>query len=316
MDNFKNSILNFNKQLTPSALQYFRMDKIKGSHPDAIIVIGMGGSGQAGFLASDLKYEVKIPVPVLVWENYGLPKTSYKKPLFIFVSFSGNTNETLSGFSKARLKAAVCSGGQLKKLSDKAGVPLSLLPAGNLTPRQANGLMFYGIMQIVKTVFPGSKNQSLAYLKPKSFETAGKIISRQLKNKTVLIYSSPENNHLSYIWKTNLNETAKSMCFSGTFPEMTHNEIVPLEKRPKNVIAVFLENNSTPQGKRKMGITTAIMKKNGVSSIRINLSGKNNLEKTWNSIILSQWVAYHLAEAKKINPVETKLIDQIKKLTA
>lgn len=316
MDNFKKAILDFNRQLTPSALRYFRLNKLKNSKPDAIIIVGMGGSGQAGFLTADLKSELKIPAPVVIWENYGLPKTNYKKPLYIFVSFSGNTKETISGFSKAKLKAVICSGGNLKILAEKTGSPLTIIPANNLAPRQANGLLFYGIIKIIKIVYPSVKTIPLTKLNPKSLEKTGSKIAKKLKKKTVLIYSSPKNNHLSYIWKTNLNETAKTPAFAGTFPEMAHNEIVTFINRPKNLIIIFLENVSNDiQNKKKIGIVIKLLKKYGVPALRIKLNGKNELEKTWNSVILAQWVSYYLAKIKKVEPTETKLIDQIKELT-
>ncbi|MDD5431081.1 MAG: SIS domain-containing protein [Candidatus Pacebacteria bacterium] len=313
MDNFKNAILNFNKQLSPSMLRLSRLEKIKNSKPDSIIIVGMGGSGQAGFLISDLKYELGITAPVMVWENYDLPKINYKKPLFIFVSFSGNTAETLSGFSKAKLKAVVCSGGKLEQMADKSKSPIVVFSAGNLAPRQANGLMFSAIAQIIKAAFPKTKT-NFSRVNPASLEKYGKQIAAKIKNKTILVYSSPENNHLSYVWKTNLNETAKAMAFSGTFPEMVHNEIVPFENRQKNTVILFLKNWAGQAGK-KAAVVAKLLKKSGISSLEIKLSGKNNIEKTLNSVILAHWTSYCLAKIKKIDPAETKLIRQIKKLT-
>ena len=64
-DTFRKAILKFNEQLTPAALEYSNLNKLTGLKPDAIIVVGMGGSGQIGDLLAGLASELKIPVPVI-----------------------------------------------------------------------------------------------------------------------------------------------------------------------------------------------------------------------------------------------------------
>jgi glucose-6-phosphate isomerase len=48
-----------------------------GKKPDGIVVIGMGGSGLAGDLLVHFSHSLKLPVPVVVWKDYGIPKTSF-----------------------------------------------------------------------------------------------------------------------------------------------------------------------------------------------------------------------------------------------
>lgn len=316
MNKFKQAILNFNQQLATGSLMCSNLEKLKAAKPDAIIIIGMGGSGQVGDLIINLANELKIPVPIMVWKDYDLPKSAYKNPLYIFISFSGNTEETLSGFQKIQeLKAAICSGGKLKALAVKNNVPLTTFSPKDLAPRQAGGYMFYGAMQIIKSVFKNIKLPALTQIKPKLLEENGKKIAQELKGKIILLYAASKNSHLAYNWKTRLNETAKSLAFSGALPEMSHNEIVPFDKHSKNLIAVFLEDNQDhPRNKTKNDLIIKLLKNRGVKSLKINLQGKTNLEKTWNSLILADWVSYYLAKIKKVDPQETKLIDQLKKL--
>ncbi len=315
MGEFKKAIFSIYRQLAPAALKYANLNKLKDVKPDAIVIVGMGGSGQVGDLIANLAQELKIPVPVLVWKDYGLPILNYKKPLYVLISFSGNTEETLSGLKSPGLKAAVCSGGQLKNWAMKNNIPLALFSPDGLMPRQANGYMFYGAVNIIKSVFKQIKLPALTKINVQKLEKEGQKISRELKGKTILMYATSQNSYLAYNWKTRLNETAKNLSFSGTVPEMSHNEIVPFETRPKNLIAVFLKDNQDhPRNTKKIELIIKLLKNYGVKSLKIGLRGASRLEKTWNSLVLADWTSYHLAKIQKNNPRETKLIDQLKKL--
>src|SRR4030042_611941 len=67
---------------------------------DRVVVLGMGGSAIGGALARSLvQFESK--VPVIVHRDYGLPAYADVRSLVIASSYSGNTEETLSGFEAA-----------------------------------------------------------------------------------------------------------------------------------------------------------------------------------------------------------------------
>ncbi|MDP3999575.1 MAG: SIS domain-containing protein [bacterium] len=316
MDNFfRNAILKFNEQLTPMALEYSHLNKLSGLKPDAIIVVGMGGSGQIGDLLAGLAAELKIPVPIITWKSYGLPKLTFKNPLYLFVSFSGDTEETLSGFSQAKDKAVICSGGALERLAEKTKTPLAIFCGDHLAPRQAGGYMFYGAIKILKAVFKKIPVSEFTGLKPSALENTGQKIARHLTKKLILLYTDNTNDFLAYNWKTRLNETAKRFAFANTIPEMGHNEIVPFGKGGRDSIAVFLADpNAHPRVQKKIRLLEKLFKKQRIQSLKIVLFGKTRLEKTWKSLILADWVSYHLAKLNKVNPLEIKLIDRLKEL--
>ncbi len=101
---------------------------------DSVLVCGMGGSALApGILAIWLK-ENKINLPLEIHRNYGLPLRAGAKQLIVCISYSGNTEETLSAFEEAREKnlkiAAITSGGKLKELCEKYKVPFAQIASG------------------------------------------------------------------------------------------------------------------------------------------------------------------------------------------
>ena len=121
MEKFLKAIIDFPKQLKfrPSLIQKGQIQKWK---PDGIIILGMGGSALPGETIKDLIKEFNIPAPIVIWKSYGLPNHFFKNPLLIFTSFSGNTEETIDAYLKAKtynLKAIVAGGGKLEKIARK-----------------------------------------------------------------------------------------------------------------------------------------------------------------------------------------------------
>ncbi|MEM3642118.1 MAG: SIS domain-containing protein, partial [Candidatus Bathyarchaeia archaeon] len=84
--------------------------------PKAIIVAGMGGSAIGGELLKDWARNT-LPIPVEVCREYTLPALADKNTLIFIVSYSGETEETLSVLLEAvkRECMIVCisSGGTL-----------------------------------------------------------------------------------------------------------------------------------------------------------------------------------------------------------
>jgi glucose/mannose-6-phosphate isomerase len=332
MDLFLKNILEFNRQLTPEGLQSFNLKRLKRRSYDSVIIAGMGGSGLAGELLKDVREEIGLPVPVFTWKEYALPKPETfgaKKPLYIFVSFSGNTEETLSGF-KAAIKekgfklqacsiAAVTHGGELGRLAARFQIPYILFPASSLNPRQYTGRMFYSLIQILRAahLIP-LEPPAYTRLKPLRFKSEGINLAQRLRNKVVLIYTERENYGLGYIWKSKLNETAKQLAFLNIVPEMNHNELEGLVFPKVKLAALFISDASgAAKGQRlrkRIRVNFKLLRKMGIESRALKLTGKSRLEKTWNSVMLADWTAYYLAKLNRVNPAEVKIVEELKEL--
>ncbi|MFZ0965096.1 MAG: bifunctional phosphoglucose/phosphomannose isomerase, partial [Candidatus Bathyarchaeia archaeon] len=94
--------------------------------PQGIIVAGMGGSAIGGELLKDWARD-KIAVPIEVCREYSLPAYANKNTLVFVISYSGETEESLSVFLDAikRKCMTVCisSGGVLHEFAEKLNVP-------------------------------------------------------------------------------------------------------------------------------------------------------------------------------------------------
>src|SRR5438477_9852569 len=92
-----------------------------------ITVTGMGGSAIGGDLAAALLAD-ELRIPMSIHRDYGVPAYVGRDSLVIASSYSGNTEETLSGFEEARKRGsrilALTTGGALAERCKAAGLPV------------------------------------------------------------------------------------------------------------------------------------------------------------------------------------------------
>src|SRR5258706_15188010 len=97
------------------------MDLVRpGSDIRNIIITGMGGSGIGANLVESLTFG-RVPIPITVSKGYNIPQFVSPHTLFIALSYSGNTEETLAAVNKGLLKRAhiicITSGGKLLEMT-------------------------------------------------------------------------------------------------------------------------------------------------------------------------------------------------------
>lgn len=90
----------FSEQIRESFAQIKNL-KFEIKNFDTILVSGMGGSSNAGKIIQSL-LEDNYEKLFVVYNDYGLPKWVNKNTLVIVNSYSGNTEESLSGYEKAK----------------------------------------------------------------------------------------------------------------------------------------------------------------------------------------------------------------------
>src|SRR4029077_18444508 len=104
-----------------------------------ITVLGMGGSAIRGECAGALLAD-ELKVPLTVHRDYGIPGYVGRDSLVIASSFSGNTEETLSGFEAAKKRGenllAIARGGTLADEA-KAAAPAHHVRLPRPAPRRA-----------------------------------------------------------------------------------------------------------------------------------------------------------------------------------
>ncbi|MBI4095162.1 MAG: hypothetical protein HY435_03145 [Candidatus Liptonbacteria bacterium] len=252
---FKKNILGWNLQLGFSHLTTSNLRVLARARPKSIVVVGIGGSGLAGDILSSVRREIGLRIPLFIWKDYGTPgeeTAGLLRPLYVFVSFSGNTEETLSGlegFARAgKIRenvAVVTTGGKMKSLAERLRLPCVEFPAGSLTPRQATGSMFYGIVTALRAAGLGLRVPVFPRIRSARGEHPAKALARQLKKRLLLFYTDESYRPVGAIWKIKCNETAKTLAFANVVPEMNHNELVGFETLRVPASAIFFEDPGT-----------------------------------------------------------------------
>ena len=291
-----------------------------------VIICGMGGSALPGSLLQLFVRNLNFKFQnFFVHRDYNLPNFANKNSLLFAISYSGNTEETISAFKEAIAKnlkvISISSGGKLKELSKKFKTQFIEIPSG-LPPRMALGYLFSALFSalIKLKIVPDFKKEILALkekLKPEKFEKEGQEIAQFLLYKTPLIYSSSSYRELARIWKINFNENSKVPAFFNYFPELNHNEMTGVGEANKNYRKIFKaiilkEKSDNPRNKKRMKILAEIFKERGIESKILNLKGKNIFEKVFSSILLSYFSSFYLAKLQNIDPVPVKLVEEFK----
>lgn len=292
-------------------------------NPSAIILCGMGGSGISGDIIRDLSEYAGIRVPIMVHKNYGIP--IIPEAAYIFVSFSGETAETLDAFQKALKKcpkgniAVATGGGKLLEKARKNNVFLGIFNGKNLTPREGVGYTTNAVFSLLCSFIPTARDiRPLLFssIPHKQYAAFARQLARDMSGRNALIYTDNDFSSVGKAWKMYFNESGKKLTFTNIIPEANHNEIEALIKKSgKNYTAIFIENpDAGKEIKKRFAETRVLAKKAGMKVFQILLSGKSAPEKIGKGIALGAWGGFALAEKDKINPRETKIITAFKRV--
>ena len=201
---------------------------------------------------------------IFVQKDYSIPKQVKKfKPLCLFISYSGNTEETLSGISDAKVNnfdwIVISSGGKLIDMAKNEGKEYIKIPNG-LQPRAAFGYLTLAVSKIID-ISEGSNYVSQLNDVSSHLDKLSKMdeesdinklsidICESINKKTVIIYSGTDMSRVvSSRWKTQINENAKSKAFVGHLPEIHHNEILSWDAdkdgSKKNYVVIFIRDQN------------------------------------------------------------------------
>jgi glucose/mannose-6-phosphate isomerase len=343
--NMRQAILDFPKQFRAGLFAAENVELKKWRLRSPIIICGMGGSASAGdILHLWMRHEFLgiSEYEILVHRGYGLPKIERKhfedgvwEPLVITASYSGNTEETLSAYEDALKKKlpliAISTGGKLRDLAKKDGVPFVQVPATGIQPRSSFGYQFGVLVSLLKNlgVIDGARKEEVAdlelLLNPAKLEKKGREIAQKTVGTIPLLYSSGAWKELSRIIKIKFNEHAKTPAFWNYFPELNHNEMTGFASLGVNGksrtgqtanfnLLVLKDANDNPRVLKRMDLTAKILKKKGIASAVVTIEGKTILEKIFSTLLLGDWIAYYNAILRGIDPTPVEMVEEFKKL--
>ncbi|MGA9048157.1 MAG: bifunctional phosphoglucose/phosphomannose isomerase [Dehalococcoidia bacterium] len=306
------------------------------SDVDKVVILGMGGSAIGGDLLKALTASLSRPA-VYVHRDYGLPAFVDEKTLVIASSYSGNTEETLSGFTAALgtkcKKLVISTGGQLTLLARTKGVPVFVIEHVS-PPRAALGYSLLPLMAIMQNLgFTGSKAEEVKSMVTSLTELCrswqedapqeknkAKQLAISLDGKVVVVYGAGILSDVARRWKTQVNENSKAWAFFETLPELNHNAVLgyryPAWARDK-ITVVFLRCPSiNMRTQLRYKFTGELLSQSNIAYQVLDSEGADPLTQVMSLVLLGDWVSYYLAILNGIDPSPVPEIDLLKKRLA
>jgi glucose/mannose-6-phosphate isomerase len=298
-----------------------------------ILFLGMGGSAIGGSLIKDWAYSKSL-VPIEVCRDYVVPAYVDNRTLVFAVSYSGDTEETLSAFSQALDKGCfgfgLSSGGFLEKLCAKRGIPWIKVPEG-FQPRAALPYLFIPPLIILEKlgVIEGVKNdvrkavevliqvrENIKASTPIERNLAKKLAS-QIFGTFPLIIGFREFSNVAYRFKDQLNENSKILSKFEVLPELNHNEVVGWEgispELAKLISVIFIRDADEPlEIKTRIEVTKKIMNRKTNCIYEVRALGGTKLAKMLSTIYVCDFISFYLAILNRKDPTPVRVIVEMK----
>ena len=308
--------------------------QINYSKPQTIIVAGMGGSAIGGELAKDWTRE-KIDVPIEVCREYSLPVYVNKKTLVFVVSYSGETEESLSVFLDAIkrncMTFCISSGGKLLEFAEKLNLPYLRVPSGIPQPRAALPYLFIPILVILGKIGLVSDvnseiSETIKALAQVSSENSpetplddnpSKMLAAKINGTVPVIYGFGIYRAVAQRYKQQFNENSKIPAKSEILPELDHNEIVGWEaakKLAKCFSTIFIREKDEPEEMRERIEATKelIFDKTTKRTLDVWSVGESMLAKMLYAIYIGDFTSVYLAILRGVDPTPVKTITLLK----
>jgi glucose/mannose-6-phosphate isomerase len=299
-----------------------------------IVVLGMGGSGIAGDVVA-AAFNDQLPVPVNVLKQIRTPAYVGPHTLAFALSYSGNTEETLSMAASAvaagaQLVAVSC-GGQLEALARDAGALHLRCPAGYL-PRAAVGALVAPMCTVLYRLGLAPGAHALMILAQEQLAqrrdacqpgidgqaNPARELARRIGRTIPLIYGGGAIGAVAaYRWKCDVNENAKAPAFWHTYPELDHNEICAWGQhgdvtRQLITLVELRHGFEHPRLRLHFDITREIIDECVHQVLPFVAQGEGRLAQLLDLMYVGDWTSCYLALQNDVDPGPIDAIVELK----
>jgi len=299
-----------------------------------VVVLGMGGSGIAGDVLAAAANDV-LPVPVVPIKRYRIPAFVGPHTLAFALSYSGDTEETLSmaaGAADAGARLVTVSrGGELAEVGRERGALHVPCPDGYL-PRAALGALvaplFVALFRI--GLLPAAHawlvhaQEQLARRRDRcrpSVEGAAnpaREIARRIGRTIPIIYGGGALGSVAaYRWKCDVNENAKAPAFDHAYPELDHNEICGWGQHGDVTRQVFSlvelrHGYEHPRLSPRFAATRELIEETLVQVLEVPAEGEGRLAQVLDLMYVGDWASCYLGLDQDVDPGPIDAIVQLK----
>jgi len=297
-----------------------------------LVFLGLGGSAIGGDIIRDW-IGGQIPDGVRIERGFELSGPIASDSLVICCSYSGNTRETLSMLgqavgSKHKNLLIISSDGKLKDIARKKRLHFIQLEPG-MPPRTSLPSVVSAVSVISDSIGWTRKasseilaaadacgiflRKSLGQDVPEPKNLA-KQLAHQIHGFIPVAIAPSCMESVARRWKTQMNENAKQHCFFGSFPEISHNEIVPWQRdaRSDALVALLLKGIGLSEELEQAFARLESFLRKSARTISISPVGRSKIEVILSHVLIADFTSTYSAILSKVDPTPVDEITAFK----
>ncbi len=295
-----------------------------------ITVLGMGGSAIGGEFAGALLAD-ELKVPLNVHRDYGIPGYVSRDSLVIVSSFSGNTEETLSGFEEAKKRGAkilaITTGGKVAE--DAKTLRLPLITFGyHAQPRAALGYSMTLVLGVLgKLGFARDMGKEIdqalkdvAKLEERVHEGArsndAKKLAAELYGRIPVVFGAGAMGVMARRVKDQWNENAKNWAHYDVMSELNHNAVVgfphPPIARDAQTVLLLRSRRDNPRHQIRFEVTKELLDRAQIPHKDLQFEGDSLLSEILQMTYFTDYVSFYVALLNGADPSPVTSIDYLK----
>jgi glucose/mannose-6-phosphate isomerase len=332
-DNLKKAIRNVKALDLPKQLRIGR-HTVHYSNVDEIVFAGMGGSAIAGDVVKDWADSI-CKAPMEAVRGYHLPAYVDEHTLVFLVSYSGDTEETLSCMLDAAKEGCkmVCisSDGAMQRAAKALKLPILGLPrmaAARVSFPYLLAPIPYVLAKLnilpldkVKTEMNEATEMVARLAKEYAIEKPlennyAKQVALQIYGTVPVIYSYSQYRSVGLRFKTQVNENCKLPARCDVFPELDHNEIMSWEASKqilKHYTLILLRGPEEPEEvKTRIEVLKEKFFTRARGMIELESQGKTTLTRMIHLLFTADMISLYLAVLLRRDPVASQTFQILK----
>ncbi|MGC9079383.1 MAG: SIS domain-containing protein [Nanopusillaceae archaeon] len=284
--------------------EYSNLDELKYKK---IIISGMGASGVNGDYAKVILKDREI----VVVKDYFLPKFLDEDWLAIFISYSGDTEETLNAMDEAIKKGletiVISGGGLMEKIAKEKNI--KYIKVEKIFP--ATRYSFPIFLGIILSILDKKQYENLLDTLKDYKEKIRDLshYSEKIKNP-IMIYTDSLHEPVAISLKTHINEDDKLFCQYGILSEYNHHDLEGIGKL--NIDFIVLRFNYYKRIEYRINYLIDLLERYGNNVLVFDLRYNTLLEELVLGTLSIRTFTLSLAKKLNVNPYNSKNIVGLK----
>lgn len=283
----------------------------------SVVITGMGGSSNAAKVIQGL-YEDDLKIPIYVHNDYNLPAWVNEDTLVVANSYSGNTEETLSGIAAAKISGSkilgVATGGKIGEMINSGEIYGVIINPGATNPpnfpKTGLGVSLGGLLGALTkagVLKMGSEELSFSLKELVDIRDSWDAIemSKWLHGYLPVLFGGRPLVGSLNAARNAMCEISRNYTQFYDFPEMNH-VLVEATKMPdsaRNNRYLFFESSFNHERvKLRYRVTKKVLDEQGISYKSYQLKGRTKLTQSLELPHYAAWIAFYLSMLDGVDP--------------